>query len=115
LPNYAFDARRRAAAGFEDCSRPDQYRRRPARSLQRRWREHAQTVGGSPARRIAGARSSYLYVCIDDPAYAKGPQDVYVVVEAFDDTVALLTLQYDKDNPAPNIATRYTSAEQTAS
>ncbi len=67
-------------------------------------------IGGIPARCIAGERSLYLYVRIDHPKYAKGPRDLYVVVEAFDEAIGRLSLQYDKADPSPNIGTKYTAA-----
>lgn len=73
----------------------------------------AEIVAGSPARRIAGDRSLYLYVIIDDPAYAKGPIDAYVVVEAFDDRVGRVTLQYDKAADQPDIQSKYTGASES--
>lgn len=73
----------------------------------------AEVVAGSPARRIVGDRSLYLYVIIDDPAYAKGPIDAYVNVEAFDDRVGRVTIQYDKAADQPDIQSKYTSASES--
>ena len=74
---------------------------------------NAETVAGESARRVAGGRSLYLYVAIDDPAYAQGPMDAYVVVEAFDDRVGRVGLQYDKAGDSPNRRSRYAGASES--
>ena len=53
-------------------------------------------LGGSPARRISGPRSLYLYVRVTDPAWTNGPVDAWAVFEIFDDRVARLSVQYDR-------------------
>ena len=55
-----------------------------------------EVVHGSPARRISGNGSSYMYVIVDHPAYAKGPVDVYVTVEFLDESFGRLGLEYDR-------------------
>ncbi len=70
-------------------------------------------VQGTPARRIGGDRAMYLYVAIEHPSYQRGPVDVYVVAEVFDDTIGRLARFYDKDSPAPNLQTKYSPAGDT--
>ena len=70
-------------------------------------------IDGAPARRVQGDRSLYLYVVVDHPAYAQGPVDAYVTVEVFDDTFGRILIQYDRDSPAPDISTKYTSGNDT--
>ena len=55
-----------------------------------------EVVQGSPARRIAGNGSAYLYVVVDHPSYSKGPVDVYVTVEFLDEALGRLGLEYDR-------------------
>ncbi len=64
-------------------------------------------VANQPARRMVGDHSIYLYVRIDHPAYASGPRDLYVVVEAWDDTFTWLRLQYDKAAAPGDVADKY--------
>lgn len=73
----------------------------------------AETVAGEPARRVVGERSLYLYVLINDPAYARGPMDAYVVVEAFDDRVGRVSLQYDQAGDSPEGRSRYAAAKES--
>lgn len=73
----------------------------------------AETVEGIPVRRVQGDKSHYLYVAISHPAYAKGPLDLYVTVEAFDESFARITVHYDRDAPTPTLETRYAEAEGT--
>ena len=73
----------------------------------------AETIAGVPARRIQGEGSLYLYVGITHPAYAKGPFDLYVTVEAFDEAFAQIKLQYDRDVATPTIETKYSDGEGT--
>ncbi len=72
-----------------------------------------ETIGGVSARRVSGDRSGYLYVVIDHPAYAQGPVDVYVIVEVLDEAFGRVSIQYDKDDPAPDVASKYTAAGDT--
>lgn len=65
------------------------------------------TVAGQPARRMTGERTHYLYVCMDHPAYASGPRDLYVIVEVFNDTFTWLRLQYDKAATPGDVADKY--------
>jgi hypothetical protein len=72
-----------------------------------------ETIGGVSARRLTGDRSGYLYVAIDHPAYAQGPVDMYVVVEVWDERFGRISIQYDKDDPSPGVASKYTAAGDT--
>ena len=72
-----------------------------------------ETVLGVSTRRVIGTGAQYLYVAIDHPAYKRGPADLYVSAEVFDDTVSRLTLQFDQAAERPNVGTRYTSADTT--
>jgi Beta-galactosidase len=65
------------------------------------------TVSGQPARRMTGEHSRYLYVRIDDPAYANGPRDLYVIIEVYDDAFTWLRLQYDKAGTPGDVADKY--------
>jgi hypothetical protein len=65
------------------------------------------TIAGQPARRMTGERTHYLYVCIDHPAYASGPRDLYVIAEVADDTFTWLRLQYDKAATPSDVADKY--------
>ncbi|MBI5686579.1 MAG: beta-galactosidase [Verrucomicrobia bacterium] len=65
------------------------------------------TIAGQPARRMTGERTHYLYVCIDHPAYASGPRDLYVIAEVYDDTFTWLRLQYDKAATPGDVADKY--------
>ena len=69
-----------------------------------------EVVQGSPARRIAGDGSGYLYVVIDHPAYTKGPVDVYVTVEFLDQSFGQLGLEYDRAGGKGGLADRYVPA-----
>ena len=69
-------------------------------------------LAGRAGRRIEGQGAHYLYVQIAHPAYAKGPVDLYAQVDFFDDRVGKLSLQYDRAAVQPNLATKYTAAEQ---
>ena len=73
----------------------------------------AETVAGEPARRIAGDRSLYMYVAINDPAYERGPIDAYVVVEAFDDRIGRVSVQYDKAADQPDNQSKYTNSSES--
>ena len=64
-------------------------------------------VAGQAARRMNGEHAHYLYVRIDDPAYASGPRDLYIVVEVYDDAFTWLRLQYDKAATPGDIADKY--------
>ena len=69
-------------------------------------------VSGTPARRIAEG-SLYLYVRIDDPAYAaQAPLDLYAAVDVVDDSFNRVSLQYDRRSATPNLGTCYTAARQ---
>jgi hypothetical protein len=62
----------------------------------------AEIVSGSTARRTT---SHYLYVIVNHPSWTSGgPVDAYVVVEAFDDAVAGITVQS---------GSKYTTVEDT--
>jgi hypothetical protein len=65
------------------------------------------TVAGQPARRMVGERTHYLYVCIDHPAYASGPRDLYVMAEVYDGTFTWLRIQYDKAGTPGDVADKY--------
>lgn len=67
-------------------------------------------IGGQTGRRVAGPRSSYLYVKIQHPAYTNGPCAVYVSAEVFDEKFARLMLEYDQASAAPNQQSMYTHA-----
>jgi len=67
-------------------------------------------VAGGAARRIKGGESPYLYVVVDHADYARGPTDVYVTIEVFDDAFRRIALQYDKTSPSPNLDTKYTDS-----
>ncbi len=67
-------------------------------------------VSGTAARRIQGGESPYLYMIVDHPEYARGPRDVFVTVEVFDDAFRRVALQYDKARPSPNLDTKYTDS-----
>ena len=71
------------------------------------------TVLGVSTRRVIGAGAQYLYVAINHPAYKRGPVDLYVSAEVFDDSVSRLALQFDQEAERPSIGTRYTSADTT--
>jgi len=72
-----------------------------------------ETVAGQPARRMSSERTHYLYVCINHPAYARGPRDLYVVAEVFDDGIGRLGLQYDKGGAAVSGRSLYAPAANT--
>lgn len=68
------------------------------------------TVAGSLCRRVAGDRSLYLYVCVDDAQVPAGHYDAYLTVDYFDRALGTMQVQYDKavggtSNP------RYAAAE----
>ena len=69
-------------------------------------------IEGITARRII---SSCLYIAINHPDYGKGPVDLDVEVEVYDDGPAHaareLILQYDKASPTPDQDTKYTPAD----
>ncbi len=69
-----------------------------------------EVVQGSPARRIAGNGSTYLYVVVDHPAYTKGPVDVYVTIEFLDEALGRLGLEYDRAGGKDGLADRYVAA-----
>ena len=71
------------------------------------------TLQGKPVRRIAGDRGSYLYVRVNHPEYQKGPVDLYVTAEVFDDCIGRITVTYDKASEHPNIGTKYAAADNT--
>lgn len=70
-------------------------------------------IAGQPARRMTGARTHYLYVCINHPAYATGPRDLYVIAEVFDEGIGRLGLQYDKGGAALSEHSLYAPAANT--
>jgi hypothetical protein len=70
-------------------------------------------VSGAPARRIAGDGSSYLYIIVDHPDYVRGPRDVFVTIEVFDEAFGRVALQYDKASPSPDVRSKYTDSGQT--
>lgn len=73
------------------------------------------SVGATACRRLQGARSLYLYVSIDDPGWRKpAPRDLYATFEVFDGGFAFLRLQYDRDDPKPNLASKYSASPDTA-
>jgi hypothetical protein len=72
-----------------------------------------ETVQGAAARRVTGAGAHYLYVAVDHPEYRRGPTDVYVSAEVFDDGVTRVSVQYDKAAEHPNVGTCYSAAENT--
>jgi len=74
----------------------------------------AEEIAGTPVRRIADG-SLYLYVRIDEPAYARhAPLDLYATVDIVDDAFQRVSLQYDRQSASPNIGTCYTGAAQQA-
>jgi hypothetical protein len=79
-------------------------------------RQVAETLGGSPCRRIAGPNAHYLYLKADATRVPPGCYDAYLAVDYFDDHAGLFHVEYDKvpaegkkeKNPA------YTRAEDQA-
>ncbi len=71
-------------------------------------------IAGASARQIKGGDSPCLYVIVDRPDYSRGPRDVFVTVEFFDDAFGRLAIQYDKASAAPNLATKYTDSGHSA-
>ena len=69
-----------------------------------------EVVQGVPARRIAGNGSTYMYVRIDHPSYAKGPVDVFVTVEFLDEAIGRLGLEFDRAGGTGGHADRYVEA-----
>lgn len=67
-------------------------------------------VAGAAGRRIKGGDSPFLYVIVDHPDFARGPRDVHVTVEFFDDEFGRLAVQYDKASTTPTVATKYTDS-----
>jgi len=67
-------------------------------------------LSGTEARRIEGADSRYLYVIVNHPDYARGPKDVFVTVEVFDEAFGRIALQYDKASPKPDLGSKYTDS-----
>lgn len=73
------------------------------------------TVGGAACRRMGGAKALYLYVRIEDPAWRKpAPRDIYATFDVLDEGFAFLRVQYDKDDPKPNLASKYAASPDTA-
>jgi hypothetical protein len=71
-------------------------------------------AAGVAVRRIT-ADSSYLYVRIEDPAYAaRAPLDLYVAVDIIDDAFNRVSLEYDRQNASPNLGSCYTMARQNS-
>jgi hypothetical protein len=69
-------------------------------------------AAGAAVRRIA-ADSEYLYVRIEDPAYAaRAPLDLYVTVDIIDDSFNRVALEYDRQTASPNLGSCYTLARQ---
>lgn len=68
------------------------------------------SVDGIAARRMTGAGAQYLYVDVQHTAY-RGPLDLWVTVEAFDDTYSRITIEYDKNGPRSNVAMQHRVAE----
>ena len=56
----------------------------------------ADTLGGSPCRRIAGDHSHYMYVQADDARMPAGCYDAYLAIEFYDDQAIVAHVQYDK-------------------
>jgi len=64
---------------------------------------------------MEGPRALYLYVRIEDLAWRKpAPRDIYATFEVFDEGFAFLRVQYDRDDPKPNLASKYTASPTTA-
>lgn len=73
------------------------------------------SVGGAACRRMGGAKALYLYVSIKDEAWRKpSPRDAYATFEVFDEGFAFLRVQYDRDDPRPNLASKYAASPDTA-
>ena len=72
-----------------------------------------EVVQGEPARRVKGEGALYLYVAIRHPAWTNGPAEAYVTVEAFDETIEELSIEYDRDSPSPGLATKYAAASDS--
>ena len=72
-----------------------------------------ETLLGKSVRRVMSDRGSYLYVRIKHPEYRKGPVDLYVTAEVFDDTVGRVNVTYDKTSDHPDISTKYTAVDNT--
>lgn len=71
----------------------------------------AETIAGSPCRRISGPKSSYLYVKTDEGLISAGCHDVYLAVEFFDDRLGMTRVQYDKTPVDRSQNSFYTAAD----
>lgn len=72
-------------------------------------------IGDRACRRLEGARSLYLYVRIENDAWREpAPRDIYATFDVFDEGFAFLRVQYDKIDPNPSIASKYTASPTTA-
>ncbi len=71
----------------------------------------AETLGGSPCRRISGPKSHYLYVKADAARVPPGCYDVYLAVEYYDDRTEAVRVEYDKAPLVRQANSFYTLAE----
>jgi len=65
-------------------------------------------IAGVEARRTDASRASYLYVRIDDTDAVAGAEELYVTVDVLDDDFRWVQLQYDRRDPDPDLASKYT-------
>ena len=71
----------------------------------------AETVAGSPCRRMSGDKSHYIYFQADASLTPPGDYDAYLTVEYFDDHTEVARVQYDKAPPDRRKNSSYTLAE----
>lgn len=70
--------------------------------------------GGRPCRIVAGEKSNYLYIQIDDARLHHTDVTLYVTVDLWDDGPQLISVQYDHVAATPDIATCYTAGPSLA-